>query len=77
MFTIVIAIFAGIFLMHIFADALKAAVVVVAVLGIFYICRGVSFSALVDEGAHELYNATSDHDRCDQPAPRRYAGRRI
>ena len=56
MLTIAIAIFAGIFLVHILKDALKAAAIVAIFLGVIYLARGVSFDALVDEGAHELYD---------------------
>lgn len=56
MLTIAIAILAGIFLVHVLESTLKAAAIVAIFLGVIYLARGVSFEALVDEGAHELYD---------------------
>lgn len=78
MLTLTIALFAVILLTHFFADVIKAALVVMAVLGVFYLVRDVSFSALANEGARALYNATGElHSRCERPAPHRFVGRRI
>lgn len=78
MLTVIVALFAVILLAHFFADVIKAALVVMAVLGVFYLVRDVSFTALADEGARALYNATGElHDHCSRPAPRRFVGRRI
>lgn len=56
MLTIAVLILIGILLVHLLKDVVKAAVLVVAVLGVIYLTRGVSFEALVDQGARELYN---------------------
>jgi uncharacterized membrane protein len=72
--TIIFALLAGIILARIFADVLKAAVLVALVVGAIYLCRGVSFEALVDDGARELYDAAGAHDR---PLVHRTVGRRI
>ena len=62
MLTIVALILAGIFLAHVFADALKAAILVLLVAGVFYLARGVTFQALVDDGARAVWNG--DHPSC-------------
>ena len=61
MSTIVICILIGIALVHVFKDVAKAAVIVVLVAAVFYLARGVSFEALVDEGARALYDNTQCH----------------
>lgn len=61
MLTIFVAILAGILLTHLLADAVKAAVLVVAVLAVIYLARGVSFEALVDQEARTLYDTPSCH----------------
>lgn len=73
MLTIIFVLFATLLLAHFFADVIKAAVVVAAVLGVFYLVRDVSFSALANEGARDLYNATSPHPQ----SAARHIGRRI
>lgn len=59
MLTIAIAIFAGIFLAHVLESALKAAAVVAIFLGVIYLSQGVSFDALVNEGARVLFDHPS------------------
>lgn len=59
MLTIVIALLAGIFLAHVLESALKAAAIVAIFVGVIYLARGVSFEALVDEGAHELFDGSA------------------
>lgn len=54
--TIAIAVLAGIFLVHVLESATKAAAIVVVFLGVLYLARGVSFEALVNEGARALYD---------------------
>jgi len=71
--TFLFAILIGIFLAHVFADTLKAAAIVVFVLIAVYVCRGVSFQALVDEGARALY----DHPAESCGAPYHHSGRGI
>lgn len=56
---VIVALFAGILLTHLLANAARAAILVVVVLGVVYLAHGVSFDALVDEGARALYNDTS------------------
>jgi hypothetical protein len=56
MLTIAIAVLAGILLVHLLKDVVKAAILVVVFLCVVYAARGVTFEALVDEGAHELYD---------------------
>lgn len=59
MLTILVIIFAIVILTHLLADVLKTGVVVALVLGIIYLSHGVTFQALVDEGARALYDDTS------------------
>lgn len=61
MLTIVVLILIGITLAHVLADTMKAAIVVLVVAAVFYLARGVSFEALVDEGARALYDNTQCH----------------
>lgn len=61
MLTIVIAILAGIFLVHVLESTVKAAAIVAIFLGVIFLAHGVSFQALVDDGARALYNAPSCH----------------
>lgn len=56
MSTVVICILIGIALVHILKDVAKAAVIVVLVAAVFYLARGVSFEALVDDGARTLFD---------------------
>jgi hypothetical protein len=59
--TIIILILVGILLAHVLADTVKAAVVVLIVAAVFYLSRGVSFEALVDDGARSLFDSTQCH----------------
>lgn len=68
MLTIVVLILIGITLAHVLADTMKAAIVVLVVAAVFYLARGVSFEALVDEGARALY----DNTRCHVEMARRH-----
>ena len=60
MLTILVIIFAIVILTHLLADVLKAGVVVALVLGIIYLSHGVTFQALVDDGARALYDDAGD-----------------
>lgn len=61
MLTTLVLILIGIALARVFADALKAAAVVVVIAAVFYLCRGVTFSALVDDTARALFDHHPTH----------------
>ena len=61
--TIVICILIGIVLAHVLDSALRAATIVVLVAAIFYLAHGVSFEALVDDGARTLFDSPCHHVR--------------
>lgn len=61
MLTIVVLILIGITLAHVLADTMKAAIVVLVVAAVFYLAHGVSFEALVDDGARTLFDSPCHH----------------
>lgn len=63
MLTAFVLILSGIFLAHVFADTIKAAVVVLVVAAVFCLVRGVTFEALVDDGARALFDHPCHHVR--------------
>lgn len=68
--TIVICILVGIVLAHVLDSAVRAAALVLALAAVFYLARGVSFEALVDEGARALYDNTQCHVEMARPGRR-------
>lgn len=70
MLTVVVLILVGVALVHVLKDVVKAAVLVVLVAAVFYLARGVTFEALVDDGARALFGQDHSAGYCARP-PRR------
>lgn len=75
MLMLILAVLAGILLVHLLDSAIKAVVLVGCVLGIMWLGRGVTFEALTDSAARALYDATDGTAHVVKQRPPRWVGR--